>query len=139
MEVLHRLHSLACVRVSAVDACLPHHSCLFPSAPLLFHQFQIQVERSLPSYHHVVCRANHDPRFTYLFFTVIETKGPNGSPLPLEEIAKLFDGDEAEPDLLESVAAQEEAARIAGMDGVEKDKAGSGRGEITQVENTGRG
>jgi hypothetical protein len=31
--------------------------------------------------------------FGYLFFTVIETKGKNG-PLPLEEIAALFDGQE---------------------------------------------
>ena len=29
--------------------------------------------------------------FVYLYFTVIETKGQNG-PLPLEEIAQLFDG-----------------------------------------------
>lgn len=29
--------------------------------------------------------------FVYLYFTVIETKGKNG-PLPLEEIAALFDG-----------------------------------------------
>jgi hypothetical protein len=31
--------------------------------------------------------------FIWLYFTIIETKGPNG-PLPLEEIAALFDGEE---------------------------------------------
>jgi hypothetical protein len=136
MEVLHRLHSLACVRVSEVEAFASFPASSFSLAlssflfPLPF--FTNSSSRS-STIRHVLCRANHTLRFTYLFFTVIETKGP------LEEIAKLFDGDEAEPDLLESVAAQEEAARIAGMDGVEKDKVGSGRGEITQVENTGRG
>ncbi|WRT66015.1 uncharacterized protein IL334_002966 [Kwoniella shivajii] len=36
--------------------------------------------------------------FVYLWFTVIETKGKNG-PLPLEEIAALFDGNEAKEDV----------------------------------------
>jgi MFS family permease len=39
--------------------------------------------------------------FVYLYFTVIETKGKNG-PLPLEEIAALFDGDEGS----KAIAAQ---------------------------------
>ena len=33
-------------------------------------------------------------RFVFCYFTIIETKGSNG-PLPLEEIARLFDGAEA--------------------------------------------
>jgi len=33
-------------------------------------------------------------RFVYLYFTVIETKGKNGYPRPLEEIGALFDGHE---------------------------------------------
>ncbi|WWC72350.1 uncharacterized protein I206_106312 [Kwoniella pini CBS 10737] len=36
--------------------------------------------------------------FVYLYFTVIETKGKNG-PLPLEEIAALFDGTEAKDEV----------------------------------------
>lgn len=32
--------------------------------------------------------------FVWLYFTIIETKGPNG-PLPLEEISALFDGEDA--------------------------------------------
>lgn len=32
--------------------------------------------------------------FGYLYFTVVETKGTNGHPRPLEEIAALFDGQE---------------------------------------------
>lgn len=39
--------------------------------------------------------------FVYLYFTLIETKGKNG-PLPLEEIAALFDGDEG----TKAIAAQ---------------------------------
>lgn len=39
--------------------------------------------------------------FVYLYFTVIETKGKNG-PLPLEEIAALFDGAEGS----QAIAAQ---------------------------------
>jgi hypothetical protein len=30
----------------------------------------------------------------WLYFTIIETKGPNG-PLPLEEISRIFDGKDA--------------------------------------------
>jgi hypothetical protein len=30
----------------------------------------------------------------WLYFTIIETKGPNG-PLPLEEISRIFDGEDA--------------------------------------------
>jgi hypothetical protein len=44
--------------------------------------------------------------FVYLYFTVVETKGKNGHPLPLEEISALFDGDEVRED----VAASSEAA-----------------------------
>lgn len=36
--------------------------------------------------------------FVYLYFTVIETKGKNG-PLPLEEIAVLFDKDNQSADI----------------------------------------
>ncbi|ORX38165.1 general substrate transporter [Kockovaella imperatae] len=36
--------------------------------------------------------------FVWLYFTIIETKGPNG-PLPLEEIAAIFDGEEAREEI----------------------------------------
>lgn len=42
--------------------------------------------------------------FVYLYFTVIETKGKNG-PLPLEEIAQLFDGDEWRAELNQATHA----------------------------------
>jgi hypothetical protein len=44
--------------------------------------------------------------FVYLYFTVVETKGKNGHPLPLEEISALFDGDQVR----EEIAASSEAA-----------------------------
>lgn len=37
--------------------------------------------------------------FVYLYFFVVETKGRDGRPLPLEEIALLFDGQQAQEDL----------------------------------------
>lgn len=37
--------------------------------------------------------------FCYLYWAVIETKGRNGRALPLEEIALLFDGHQAQEDL----------------------------------------
>lgn len=36
--------------------------------------------------------------FVYLYFTVVETKGKDG-PLPLEEISRLFDGDDVVQDI----------------------------------------
>ena len=60
-----------------------------------------------------------NPRFVYLYFTVIETKGKNGLPRPLEEIAALFDGEQAVADL------QHETADAAG----EKNMMGSSLAE----------
>ena len=45
--------------------------------------------------------------FVYLYFFVIETKGKNG-PLPLEEIAQLFDGEEARDAVVARTNAQME-------------------------------
>jgi hypothetical protein len=44
-------------------------------------------------------------RFTYLYFTLVETKGRNGHQLPLEEISALFDGDEVKDDIARSSEA----------------------------------
>jgi len=49
--------------------------------------------------------------FVWLFFTIKETKGPNG-PLPLEEIAALFDGEEA---LREIAHTNVELGQLAGI------------------------
>ena len=43
--------------------------------------------------------------FVWLWFTIIETKGKNG-PLPLEEIAMLFDGQEARERVFQGVNMQ---------------------------------
>ena len=40
------------------------------------------------------CRAWLVFETVWLYFTIIETKGPNG-PLPLEEISRIFDGKDA--------------------------------------------
>jgi hypothetical protein len=50
--------------------------------------------------------------FGYLYFTVIETLGKNG-PLPLEEIAALFDGEEGSNKIAQHGAG--------GATGVDKD------------------
>ena len=46
--------------------------------------------------------------FVYLYFTVIETLGPNRRPLPLEEIAALFDGEEAREEIRAGTRALKE-------------------------------
>ncbi|WVQ93819.1 hypothetical protein IAU59_000897 [Kwoniella sp. CBS 9459] len=46
--------------------------------------------------------------FVYLYFTVVETKGKDG-PLPLEEIAALFDGQDATDELQAAAVAQSAA------------------------------
>jgi hypothetical protein len=48
--------------------------------------------------------SNPCSRFVYLYFTVIETKGKNG-PLPLEEIAQLFDGVDSRDNIAAAGAA----------------------------------
>jgi hypothetical protein len=80
-------------------------------------------------------------RFIYLFFTVVETKGKHGMALPLEEISRLFDGDDAEVDLLDQgvvpgAAGDRRASDgtlLDGAAGLEK-KGSQERGEIEQVE-----
>lgn len=54
--------------------------------------------------------------FIYIYLFMVETKGKNGTPLPLEEIARLFDGDDAEPDMLQAEAdrRRSEATMLGG-------------------------
>lgn len=60
-------------------------------------------------------------RFTYLYFTVIETKGQNGHPRPLEEIAALFDGEQVMDDVAQSseAAAADREKNMLGDGGME--------------------
>jgi len=52
--------------------------------------------------------------FVWLYFTIIETKGKNG-PLPLEEIAALFDGEEARREIAEHRIEMGNRNRAAAM------------------------
>lgn len=62
--------------------------------------------------------------FIYLWFTVIETKGPNG-PLSLEEIAAIFDGDDKVAQLEARTAAQQAPVQANyGDEKVDGDKKG---------------
>ncbi|KAI9638480.1 hexose transporter [Dioszegia hungarica] len=79
--------------------------------------------------------------FIYLFFTVVETKGKHGMALPLEEISRLFDGDDAEVDLLDQGVVPGAAGDRRASDGTLLDggvglekKGSQERGEIEQVE-----
>jgi hypothetical protein len=53
-------------------------------------------------------------RFVYLYFTVIETKGKNGLPRPLEEIAALFDGEQAIENLRHEAADPADEKNMTG-------------------------
>jgi hypothetical protein len=55
--------------------------------------------------------------FVWLYFTIIETKGPNG-PLPLEEISALFDGEDVRREIAQNKL--EAATRRADADMSEK-------------------
>ncbi|ORY28816.1 hexose transporter [Naematelia encephala] len=73
--------------------------------------------------------------FVYLWFTVIETKGKNG-PLPLEEIAQLFDGDEKVAELEARTAAGMNAGPAAETDNPTEgyDEKGDEKAELSHVE-----
>jgi len=82
--------------------------------------------------------------FVYLYFTVVETKGKHGMALPLEEISRLFDGDDAEVDLLDQGITADRRASDGtmlnnGIEGLEKKSSGGAAGgEVEQVESTGK-
>lgn len=67
--------------------------------------------------------------FIFIYFFMIETKGANG-PLPLEEIARLFDGEDAQVDLI--------SATHAGIAGTGGDGEGSGEGKGDEKLDIGR-
>jgi hypothetical protein len=121
VEVLYRLYRLASLRVS--PKTLTHR----PICPAIWSRHS---------------RSALTDRFVYLYFTVIETKGRHGSALPLEEVSRLFDGDDAEVDLLDEGVVPglgDEKRRasdgtLLGADSGPDKKASGAHGEIEQVE-----
>jgi MFS family permease len=73
--------------------------------------------------------------FVWLYFTIIETKGPNG-PLPLEEIAALFDGAEARQEIMDHriEMGNRRAAQAALDAGEGEDAKGDLKGGMDHVE-----
>jgi hypothetical protein len=79
------------------------------SASLVFNQYVNPIAlESLEWRYYIVYTVWIGFEFVYLYFTIVETKGKNGHPLPLEEISALFDGDEVRED----IAASTEAAVV---------------------------
>jgi hypothetical protein len=79
------------------------------SASLVFNQYVNPIALEALSWrYYIVYTVWLAFECAYLFFTVVETKGKNGHPLPLEEISALFDGDAAKDD----IAASSEAAVV---------------------------
>jgi hypothetical protein len=77
------------------------------SASLVFNQYVNPIAlEALNWRYYIVYTVWIGFEFVYLYFTIVETKGKNGHPLPLEEISALFDGDEVRED----IAASSEAA-----------------------------
>lgn len=95
---------------------------VFVSAALVFNQYVNPIALGALGWrYYIVYTCWLAFETVYLFFTVVETKGKNGSPLPLEEIARLFDGDEARPDINpEDVRRQSDGTVLAGVPSNEK-------------------
>lgn len=99
---------------------------VFVSAALVFNQYVNPIALGRIGWrYYIVYTCWLAFEFIYLFFTVVETKGKNGSPLPLEEIARLFDGDDARPDINpEELRRQSDGTVLAGVASNEKKPVG---------------
>ena len=115
---------------------------VFVSAALVFNQYVNPIALgALQWRYYIVYSCWLAFEFVYLYFTVVETKGKNGSPLPLEEIARLFDGEDARPDVVlptDEVRRASDGTVLAGVDSAEKKtEGGQGVEQLESVENDG--